>query len=55
VTIDVDARRLDVELSDAELDERDLTRVVAEPRVQRGVLAKYARSVSSASRGAVTR
>ena len=55
VTIDVDNRRLDVELSDAEFAERDATRTVPAPRVLRGVLAKYARSVSSASRGAVTR
>jgi dihydroxy-acid dehydratase len=54
VTIDVGARRLDVELTDAELAERAETRPVPSPRVVRGVLAKYARSVGSASRGAVT-
>jgi len=55
VTIDVEGKRLHVELSAAELAERDAAHVLAEPRVPRGVLAKYARSVSSASRGAVTR
>ncbi|HEX7525430.1 MAG TPA: dihydroxy-acid dehydratase, partial [Gaiellaceae bacterium] len=54
VTIDVESRRLDVDLTDAELAERDATRTLPEPRVRRGVLAKYARTVSSASRGAVT-
>ncbi len=49
VTIDVAARRLDV---DADLSTRAPVRVA--PRVRHGVLAKYARDVSSASRGAVT-
>jgi dihydroxy-acid dehydratase len=55
ITIDVDARRLDVALSDDEIR----TRVEAYERPQRdypGVaLAKYARLVSSAATGAVTR
>jgi dihydroxy-acid dehydratase len=55
VTIDVDARRLEVDLSDAELEQRRVAWRAPEPRVRRGVLAKYARSVGSASRGAVTR
>ena len=55
VTIDVDARRLDVDLSDAELEQRRASWRAPEPRVRRGVLAKYARSVGSASKGAVTR
>jgi len=55
VTIDVDARTLDVELDDAELAARLAGWRAPELRVERGVLAKYARSVSSASRGAVTR
>ena len=55
VTIDVDARRLDVDLSDAELEQRRASWRAPEPRVRRGVLAKYARSVGSASTGAVTR
>jgi dihydroxy-acid dehydratase len=55
VSIDVDARRLEVELSDAELEKRRADWHAPEPRVRRGVLAKYARSVGSASQGAVTR
>ena len=49
VTIDVASRRIDV---DAELSQR--TPVTIAPRVTTGVLAKYARDVSSASQGAVT-
>jgi dihydroxy-acid dehydratase len=54
VTIDVDARRLDVALTDEEISARLDAWRPPEPRVARGVLAKYARIVSSASRGAVT-
>ena len=54
ITVDVDARRLDVALTDEELAARLADWHAPEPRVTRGVLAKYARSVSSASRGAVT-
>ncbi len=54
ITIDVDARRIDVALS----DEQIAARVAAyEPVVSpdaTGVLAKYAKLVASASRGAVT-
>jgi dihydroxy-acid dehydratase len=55
ITIDVDARRLDVRLSDSELAARLAEWSPPKPRVAHGVLAKYARSVASASRGAVTR
>jgi dihydroxy-acid dehydratase len=55
VAIDVDARTLEVELTDAELEARLAEWQPPEPRIARGVLAKYARSVASASRGAVTR
>ena len=50
ITIDLDSRRLDVEMPDAE------SRVAAPPESEFrvGALAKYARTVSSASRGAVT-
>jgi dihydroxy-acid dehydratase len=56
VTIDVDSRRLDVDLSDAALAERlGRRRRRPLPRDTSGVLAKYAALVSDASRGAVTR
>ncbi|MYH22539.1 MAG: dihydroxy-acid dehydratase [Acidobacteria bacterium] len=50
ITIDLESRRLDVEMPDAE--SRVATLPESEFRV--GALAKYARTVSSASRGAVT-
>jgi dihydroxy-acid dehydratase len=53
ITIDVDARTLEVELDDDELAARRSTWAPPEPRVDRGVLARYARAVSSASTGAV--
>jgi dihydroxy-acid dehydratase len=53
ITFDVAARRLDV---DADLDARRRERPPApRPRPLRGVMAKYAALVSSASEGAVTR
>src|SRR5256884_8774433 len=54
IAIDVDARTLHVELSDEELAARLAAWRAPEPRVTKGVLAKYARTVSSAARGAVT-
>ncbi|MGQ0670292.1 MAG: dihydroxy-acid dehydratase [Actinomycetota bacterium] len=53
ITLDVDARRLDVEVSDEELAKRRDGWKPKEPRYARGALAKYARLVSSASQGAV--
>ncbi|HEX4591157.1 MAG TPA: dihydroxy-acid dehydratase [Gemmataceae bacterium] len=54
VTIDADAKRLDVRLDDAELGRRRAAWKKPPIRAERGVLAKYARSVHSASEGAVT-
>jgi dihydroxy-acid dehydratase len=54
VTIDVEARRLDVKLSDEEIAGRLATYEPPPPAYERGALAKYARLVSSASEGAVT-
>jgi len=55
VVFDVNARRLDVELSDAEIKERLAKWKEPAPRYTTGVFAKYAALVSSASEGAVTR
>jgi dihydroxy-acid dehydratase len=55
VVIDIDARRLDVELSDQELVKRLANWKAPEPRYKTGVYAKYAALVASASEGAVTR
>ena len=53
--IDADKReRLDVEVSDEELEKRRAQWTAPAPRYATGVMAKYARLVSSASTGAVT-
>ncbi len=54
ITLDIDARRLDVNLSDEEIAKRVEAYQPPKPRYERGVMAKYAASVSSASRGATT-
>jgi dihydroxy-acid dehydratase len=54
VTLDVTARRLDFELGEEELAVRRRSYRAPAPRATTGVLAKYARLVSSASEGAVT-
>ena len=54
VTVDVENRRLDVDLSEAQMHERLALWKAPAPRYTSGVLAKYARLVADASRGAVT-
>jgi dihydroxy-acid dehydratase len=54
ITIDAKRRRMEVELSAAELTRRRKAWRAPRPYTTRGVLGKYARGVSSASRGAVT-
>jgi len=54
IVFDIDARRLDVELSDDEIKTRLSQWQPPTPRYRTGVMAKYANSVSSASAGAVT-
>jgi dihydroxy-acid dehydratase len=54
ITIDAVKRRIEVAVSAAELKRRLKAWRAPKPYTRRGVLAKYARSVSSASRGAVT-
>ena len=54
ITFDVDARRLDVALSDEEIAARVAAYEPPPPAYETGVMAKYARLVSSASAGAVT-
>jgi dihydroxy-acid dehydratase len=55
ITFDIKARRLDVELSEAEIKSRLSRWTPPAPRYKTGVMAKYAKLVSSASEGAVTR
>jgi dihydroxy-acid dehydratase len=54
IVIDATSSRIDVKLSDEELASRRAAWVQPEPRYRRGVLAKYAKLVTSASEGAVT-
>ena len=54
IVFDVEARRLDVEVGDDEMSARLRSWTPPAPRYARGVFAKYARLVSSASEGAVT-
>jgi len=54
VVIDVERRRLDVELTESEIKSRLAAWKAPALRYQTGVMAKYARIVSSASVGAVT-
>lgn len=55
ITFDINARQLNVELTDAELQERLKGWKAPAPRYKAGVMAKYARHVLSASEGAITR
>jgi dihydroxy-acid dehydratase len=54
VTIDVDARRIDVGLDDEEIERRVAAYEPPANGDRTGVLAKYAALVSSAAEGAVT-
>jgi dihydroxy-acid dehydratase len=54
ITIDIDARKLEVDLSDEEIARRVEAYEPPEPEFRTGVMAKYANSVSSAALGAVT-
>ena len=54
IHFDVEARRLEVELSAEELSTRLRGWTAPSPRYTTGVMAKYAKTVSSASQGAVT-
>jgi dihydroxy-acid dehydratase len=54
VTFDIEKRRIDMEVSEAEIQKRMAHWKAPEPRYKRGVFAKYVALVSSASEGAVT-
>jgi dihydroxy-acid dehydratase len=54
ITIDAERRLIQLDVADAELATRRAAWQPRAPRYTRGVLAKYAKLVSSASRGAVT-
>lgn len=54
ITIDAEENLITIDVDDAELAARKAKWIAPEPRYKRGVLAKYAKQVSSASKGAVT-
>lgn len=54
IVIDVASRSIDLVVDDAELARRKATWKLPEPRYRTGVLAKYAKLVTGAERGAVT-
>ncbi|WP_018935510.1 dihydroxy-acid dehydratase [Thioalkalivibrio sp. ALJ24] len=54
IVIDADHNQLDLDIAPGELERRRAAWHAPEPPVARGVLGKYARTVGSASRGAVT-
>ncbi|MBN2840388.1 MAG: dihydroxy-acid dehydratase, partial [Coriobacteriia bacterium] len=53
ISIDIDAGSLTLDVPDAELDARRGAWVAPEPKAKRGYLARYARFVTGAERGAV--
>jgi len=55
ILFDIKARCLDLEISEQELKSRLRSWTAPAPRYKTGVMAKYAKLVSSASQGAVTR
>ena len=54
ISMDVGSRQLNINISDEELESRRQKWQPRKPNYERGVLAKYAKLVSSASVGAVT-
>ncbi|HXW84594.1 MAG TPA: dihydroxy-acid dehydratase [Candidatus Binataceae bacterium] len=54
IAIDINRRRLDVEIKDDDLKQRLAAWKAPKPRYAGGVMIKYAQQVSSAARGAVT-
>ncbi len=54
ITVDAHQLRIELNVDDAELERRRAAWVKPEPRYRTGVLGKYARLVSSSSKGAVT-
>jgi dihydroxy-acid dehydratase len=54
ITLDIPNRRLDARITEEEMADRRAAWRPIEPKYTTGVLAKYAKLVSSASEGAVT-
>lgn len=54
ITIDAEKNELSIDINDDEINKRRAAWKAPEPKEKRGVLAKYAKLVSSASNGAIT-
>lgn len=54
ITIDAETNEINLEISEQEIQQRLSAWQAPEPNVKRGVLAKYAKTVGSASEGAIT-
>ena len=55
ISIDIPNRKLELEVSDEELENRRKNWVKPEPKIKTGYLARYARLTTSASTGAVVK
>ena len=53
IAIDIPNHTIELKVSDAELAARKAKWVCPEPRIKTGYLARYAKMVSSADRGAI--
>lgn len=53
ISIDIPGKKIDIELSEEEIEERFSKWEVPEPKIKKGYLARYARMVSSADKGAI--
>lgn len=53
IDIDINEGKINVQVSDDELAERKNSQVIPEPKIKTGYLARYAKLVSSADKGAV--
>ena len=53
IDIDIPASKINVRVSDEEMDERRKAYVAPAPKVKTGWLARYQRNVSGANKGAV--
>ena len=54
IKIDIPQRTLTLDVNDAVIEERKKSFVAPQPKERTGFLAKYAKTVQSASKGAVT-
>jgi len=55
ITVDIPARKLEVKLSQAEIDKRFVGWKPVEPKIKTGYLSRYSRMVASADKGAILR